>query len=73
MEAFYQKSYQDKKENPCKLLLYKGFALYWVPGTGVEPAHPYEYCTLNTARLPIPPSGPYVVTLSRRGRDSNPR
>ena len=28
-----------------------------VPGTGLEPAHPFEYYNLNIARLPISPSG----------------
>jgi hypothetical protein len=29
----------------------------FVPGTGIEPAHPCEYQILSLARLPIPPSG----------------
>ncbi len=28
-----------------------------VPGTGLEPAQPYDYWSLKPARLPIPPSG----------------
>ena len=28
-----------------------------VPGTGFEPAHPFERCHLKTVRLPISPPG----------------
>ncbi len=31
--------------------------LFWVPGTGVEPARPRGHRSLKPARLPIPPSG----------------
>lgn len=30
-----------------------------LPGTGVEPAHPFGHMALNHARLPIPPPGRY--------------
>lgn len=32
-----------------------------VPGTGLEPAHPFEYYNLNIARLPISPSGQLIL------------
>ena len=32
-------------------------AFYWVPGAGVEPAHPFGHWCLRPTRLPIPPSG----------------
>ncbi len=31
--------------------------IFYVPGTGFEPAHPCERCDLNTVRLPISPPG----------------
>lgn len=30
----------------------------FVPGAGVEPAHPFGHWCLRPTRLPIPPSGP---------------
>lgn len=35
-----------------------------VPGTGLEPAHPFEYYNLNIARLPISPSGQLNCTAN---------
>jgi site-specific DNA recombinase len=32
-------------------------ALVLVPGTGFEPAHPFERCHLKAVRLPISPPG----------------
>jgi hypothetical protein len=35
----------------------------FVPGTGFEPAHPFERCHLKTVRLPISPSGQGMANL----------
>lgn len=35
--------------------------MFMVPGTGIEPAHPYGYKVLNLACLPVSPPRP--VTL----------
>ena len=35
----------------------KALAFCWVPGAGVEPAHPFGHWCLRPTRLPIPPSG----------------
>ena len=37
----------------------------WVPGAGVEPAHPFGHWCLRPTRLPIPPSGPVVAAGGR--------
>jgi hypothetical protein len=34
-----------------------------VPGTGFEPAHPFERCHLKTVRLPISPPGRRTLGL----------
>ena len=44
-----------RSKKPCNLN-YKAFD-FFVPGTGLEPAHPCERCDLNTVRLPISPPG----------------
>ena len=44
--------------SPTKLTLpYTFFSSNPVPGTGFEPAHPYERCHLKAVRLPISPPG----------------
>src|ERR1035437_7326989 len=46
-----------KKRLKLKPLLYgRGFTIA-VPGTGFEPAHPFERCHLKAVRLPISPPG----------------
>ena len=48
----------------CKFI-YKALLFLLVPGTGFEPAHPFERCDLNTVRLPISPSGlKWVANIS---------
>lgn len=37
--------------------------LFFVPGTGIEPAHPCERQILSLLRLPIPPPGLYEYSL----------
>ncbi len=36
-------SVNRKRRNPCNYQCYKGFFFLIVPGTGLEPAHPYGY------------------------------
>ena len=44
------------KENR-KTLVESTLRGFWVPGAGVEPAHPFGHWCLRPTRLPIPPSG----------------
>src|SRR5579871_1117433 len=41
--------------------------LFFVPRTGIEPAHPCEYQILSLTRLPVPPSG-HLRTTAVWGR-----
>ena len=44
---------QNKKRKSLKIKDLR----FWVPGAGVEPAHPFGHWCLRPTRLPIPPSG----------------
>ncbi len=45
--------------NRIKKQTIKYLIICFVPGTGLEPAHPCGHWSLKPARLPIPPSGRY--------------